>query len=72
MSGLLIVNPYATGVSEELVEAMLAGDEPRALEIGGRLEAGPPSAARLLRVRNDEKHEEAADPKGGQGKDNFI
>ena len=30
------------------------------------------AAARLLRVPNDEKHEEAAHPSGGPGKDNFI
>ena len=42
------------------------------LWIAGRLEAGPPSAARLDAVRNDEKHEGVADPKGGPGKDNFI
>jgi protein-disulfide isomerase len=38
----------------------------------GALHAGPPSAARLLEVRNDEKQEGARHPKGGPGKDNFI
>jgi protein-disulfide isomerase len=31
-----------------------------------------PATARLHWVRNDEKHEEVADPTGGPGKDNFI
>lgn len=42
------------------------------LWLGGALEGGPPSTARLLRVRNDEKHEGVADPTGGPRKDNFI
>ena len=63
----------AARVKRDVRAAMRAGVATTpTLFIAGRAEAGPPSVARLLQVRNDEKHEGVADPTGGPGKDNFI
>ena len=63
----------AERVRRDVRSAMRAGvSATPTLWVAGRLEAGPPSIARLHQVRNDEKHEGTADPKGGPRKDNFI
>jgi protein-disulfide isomerase len=63
----------AARVKRDVHAAMRAGVVTTpTLVLGGELHAGPPSAARLLDVRNDEKHEGVTDPTGGPGKDNFI
>ena len=63
----------ADRVRRDVRSAMRAGvTATPTLWIEGALEAGPPSAARLRSVPNDEKHEGAAHPTGGPRKDNFI
>lgn len=42
------------------------------LYLQGEAHVGPPTTARLHSVRNDEKQEEAVDPKDSRGKDNSI
>lgn len=60
-------------VKRDVRAAMRAGvTATPTLFMQGEHHAGPPTAARLHRVRNDTKQEGASHPKGGPGKDNFI
>lgn len=63
----------AERVKRDVRAAMRAGAAATpTLFVQGERHDGPPSTARLLSVRNDEKQEGARHPKGGPGKDNFI
>jgi protein-disulfide isomerase len=63
----------AERVRRDVREGMRAGvTTTPTLFIEGRPEAGPPTTARLRKVRNEKKHEGVGDPTAGPGKDNSI